>query len=79
MTRDDAFRRRAKIKDCLPAFDHFRQVDDDGERVVLGYRVVEVGGIRRGYESILVRTDTATKAKALIRAFRLWRKIPFIR
>jgi succinate-semialdehyde dehydrogenase/glutarate-semialdehyde dehydrogenase len=32
-----------------------------------------------GYESILVRTDTATKAKALIRAFRLWRKIPFIR
>ncbi len=41
--------------------------------------IVESFSTGGGYESILTRTDTGTKAKALISAFRLWRKIPFIR
>ena len=41
--------------------------------------IVESFATGGGYESILVRTDTAAKAKALLGAFRLWRKIPFLR
>lgn len=41
--------------------------------------IVESFSTGGGYESLLPRTDTAGKAKALISAFRLWRKIPFLR
>lgn len=41
--------------------------------------IVESFSTGGGYESLLPRTDSAAKAKALISAFRLWRKIPGLR
>jgi len=41
--------------------------------------IVESFSTGGGYESLLVRSNTKTKADALITAFRLWRKVPFIR
>ncbi|MFP3941495.1 MAG: succinic semialdehyde dehydrogenase [Thermoanaerobaculia bacterium] len=41
--------------------------------------IVESFSTGGGYESILVRTDSRSKARALISAFRLWRKVPFLR
>ncbi len=41
--------------------------------------IVESFAAGGGYDSIPVRMDSAAKAKGLITAFRLWRKIPFIR
>ncbi|MGD2114745.1 MAG: succinic semialdehyde dehydrogenase [Acidobacteriota bacterium] len=41
--------------------------------------IVESFSTGGGYESLLVRSDTKTKADALIAAFRWWRKVPWIR
>jgi len=41
--------------------------------------IVESFSTGGGYESLIVRSNTKTKADALITAFRLWRKVPFIR
>jgi succinate-semialdehyde dehydrogenase/glutarate-semialdehyde dehydrogenase len=41
--------------------------------------IVESFATGGGYESLIVRTDTPGKAKALISAFRLWRKVPGLR
>ncbi len=41
--------------------------------------IVESFSTGGGYESLLVRSNTKTKADALISAFRLWRKVPWIR
>ncbi|HEX6198631.1 MAG TPA: succinic semialdehyde dehydrogenase [Thermoanaerobaculia bacterium] len=41
--------------------------------------LVESTAAGGGYEALLVHTNTPRKAKALLQAFRLWRKVPFIR
>lgn len=41
--------------------------------------IVESFSTGGGYESLLVRSNTRAKAHALISAFRLWRRVPFLR
>ena len=41
--------------------------------------IVESFSTGGGYESLIVRSNSKSKADALITAFRLWRKVPFIR
>ncbi len=54
-----------------------------GEHGILRYTqeqsIVESFSTGGGYDSIPVRMDSAARAKGLISAFRLWRKIPFVR
>lgn len=54
-----------------------------GEHGILRYTqeqsLVESFATGGGYEALLIHTNTPRKAKALIQAFRLWRKIPLIR
>ena len=41
--------------------------------------IVESFSTGGGYESLIVRSNSKARADALITAFRLWRKVPFIR
>jgi succinate-semialdehyde dehydrogenase/glutarate-semialdehyde dehydrogenase len=54
-----------------------------GEHGILRYTqeqsLVESVAAAGGYEALLVHTDTPRKARALLSAFRLWRKIPGLR
>lgn len=54
-----------------------------GEHGIVRYTqeqsIVESFATGGGYDSILGRMDSASRAKGLITAFRLWRKVPFLR